>query len=532
MNYAPKAPVHADERTRSLVVNAYDPFEIRDLVPDSRTIDHPDWNVVVKWTDDTAQLLRNMGFDAPYRPRKWPGIYQPEPHQLDMINFQLQYFRCFNLSEMGTMKTAPSLWAADLLMKQGKVRKVLILSPLSTLTRVWQQEIFDVCMHRTCVIVHGTEEQRRKSLDANVDFYILNHDGVKIAWLKKTLRKRRDIDLVIVDEGGEFRNKTDKFDSLEEMLRTDQRVWWLTGTPCPNGPEDAWTQCRIINPNGVPAHRGTWKRMTMFQVSQFKWVPLKGSEKMVHAAMQPAIRFLKKDVQKNLPKVTTIEFNAPLTKEQITNYNDMKRDMAMSVGTSTITAVHAADQINKLRQTLCGVIKDPKTGNYLPIGFTPRLNVLRQIINSASAKVVVIVPFKGIIEALATELSKPAKGQRTLTVGVLNGDVNIRARDKIIAAFKNTPDPHVLLCHPKVMSHGLNLTEADVTAFWAPIYSNDQFEQVIERFNRKGQLHPMTVARIGGHPLEWAIYKLIDERRLSQKSILDLYRGVVGLPVT
>jgi SNF2 family DNA or RNA helicase len=467
-----------------------------------------------------------MGFDAPYRPRSWPGIYQPEPHQLDMINFHLKHHRCFNLSEMGSMKTAPALWAADLMMKQGKVKKVLVLSPLSTLTRVWQQEIFDVCMHRTCVIVHGTEEQRRAALASDVDFYILNHDGVKIAWLKNLLRKRKDIDLVIVDEGGEFRNKSDKFDSLEFMLRTDQRVWWLTGTPCPNGPEDAYNQCRIINPSAVPSHRGTWKRMTMIQISQFKWVPLKGAEKMVHAAMQPAIRFMKKDVQKNLPPVTTIKFDAPLTKEQITNYNDMKRDMIMSVGTSTISAVHAADQINKLRQVLCGVIKDPKSGNYLPIGFGPRLNVLRQIINGASAKVIVIVPFKGIIEALAKELARPIKGQPVVTVGVLNGDVNIRARDKIISAFKNTPDPHVLLCHPEVMAHGLNLTEADVTVFWAPIYSNDQFEQVIERFNRKGQTRAMTIARIAGHPLEWAIYRLIDERRLNQRSILDLYHNL------
>lgn len=529
MNYMPLAPVYADERTKTLVVNAHDPFEIRGLIPQSRTLDHPDWNVAVRWTDDTAQLLRNMGFDAPYRPRNWPGIYQPEPHQLEMINFQLAHKRCFNLSEMGTMKTAPALWAADLLMKQGKVRKALIVTPLSTVRGVWLQEIFDVCMHRVAAVVHGTEEQRRKALDAPADFYIVNHDGIKITWLKNLLRKRKDIDLVIVDEGGEFRNKTEKFKSLEFMIRSDQRVWWLTGTPCPNAPTDAWTQCQIINPGGVPAHMGTWKRMTMIQFSQFVWKPLKGSEKMVHAAMQPAIRFLKKDVQKNLPKVTTIKFDAPLTKEQINTYNDMKRDMSMDVGNHTITAVHAADQINKLRQVLCGVVKHPQTGDYLPIGFAPRLNVLRQIIDSASAKVVVIVPFKGIIQALAKELSKLTPGRKQLKVGVLNGDVPIRQREKIIQDFKHG-GTDLLLCHPKVMSHGLNLTEADVTAFWAPIYSNDQFEQVIERFNRKGQTRPMTVARIGGHPLEWSIYKLVDEHRLAQKTILDLYKSVVGLP--
>lgn len=524
------APCFADERTKSLVVNAWDPFEIRDLIPDSRTLDHPDWNVVVRWTDDAAQLLRNMGFDAPFRPRHWPGIYQPQPHQLEMINFQCAHKKCFNLSEMGTMKTAPALWTADKLMKEGKIAKCLIITPLSTMETVWQQGIFDTCMHRTCAIVHGTEEQRRKALDAPVDFYILNHDGVKIAWLKNYLRKRKDINLIIVDEGGDFRNSgTEKYKGLVHIIRDDQRLIWMTGTPFPNEPVDAWAQCRIVNPTTVPSHMGTFKRMTMYKQSQFKWVALKNHEQTVFRAMQPAIRFQKKDVNLNLPPCTTIKFNSPLSKEQLDAYNDMKRDMIANVGKEVITAVHAADQIGKLRQILCGVVKHPKTGAYVPLDFKPRLAVLRQIIESSQSKVVVIVPFKGILEALAKELEKPVPGGKVIKVGILNGDVPRLKRVAIINAFKHG-ELNVLLCHPKVMSHGLNLTEADVTAFWAPIYSNDQFEQVIERFNRMGQKFSMTVARIAAHPMEWAIYKLIDNRRLNQASILNLYRQTIGLP--
>jgi SNF2 family DNA or RNA helicase len=528
MTFQPKAPVFADERTKSLVVNAWDPFELRDLIPDSRTIDHPDWNVAVKWTDDSAQLLRNMGFDAPFRPRHWPGIYQPLPHQLDMINFQLLHRKCFNLSEMGTMKTAPALWTADLLMKRGEVKKVLIVTPLSTMETVWQQGIFDTCMHRTCVIVHGDEQHRRNMLAADVDFYIINHDAMKIVWLKNYLRKRMDIQMVIVDEGGDFRNAgTEKYKGLDYIIRNDQRLIWMTGTPCPNEPVDAWSQCRIVNPAMVPAHVGTFKRMTMYKQSQFKWVKLKGAEQTVFKAMQPAIRFQKKDLNLNLPPVTTIKFSANLSKEQLDAYGTMKRAMIADIGTKTISAVHAADQIGKLRQILCGVVKSAD-GSYLPLDFHPRLKVLRQIIESSSSKVVVIVPFKGILEALAKELEKPVPGGKTIKVGILNGDVSRKRRVEIITDFKHAEYPNVLLCHPKVMSHGLNLTEADITAFWAPIYSNDQFEQVIERFNRMGQKHKMTIARIGAHPMEWAVYRLIDDRRLSQATILDLYRQIAG----
>jgi hypothetical protein len=62
--------------------------------------------------------------------------------------------------------------------------------------------------------------------------------------------------------------------------------------------------------------------------------------------------------------------------------------------------------------------------------------------------------------------------------------------------------------------------------FYAPIYSNDEVEQVNERFNRAGQTRSMTIVRIGAHPLEWAIYKQTDTRKQAQNSILELYDTV------
>ena len=108
----------------------------------------------------------------------------------------------------------------------------------------------------------------------------------------------------------------------------------------------------------------------------------------------------------------------------------------------------------------------------------------------------------------------------------MNGDVTPKQRDKIVLDFKTQQDPHVLLCHPRVMSHGLNMTEADMTIFYAPIYSNDEYQQVIERFNRAGQTRKMTIVRIGAHPLDWEIYKMIDNKKATQNSILDLYKTV------
>jgi hypothetical protein len=36
----------------------------------------------------------------------------------------------------------------------------------------------------------------------------------------------------------------------------------------------------------------------------------------------------------------------------------------------------------------------------------------------------------------------------------------------------------------------------------------------------------MTIIRIGAHPLDWEIYKLVDQKKVVQNSILDLYKTV------
>lgn len=513
----------AHPQTRSLIVKADDPFALRDLLPDSRSLGHADYNVAVKHTLETTKILRNIGLSAPAPIRydyKWPGKFVPYAHQVDSAEFLTLHKRAFILSEMGTGKTSSTLWAADWLMTHGYVRKALIISPLSTLDRVWKNEVFDTLMHRIASVVHGTQAQRLEALDVDADFYILNHDGVTIKPIAEEIRRRPDIDLIILDEASMFRNHdTKKYKALVKMVREDQRLWLLTGTPCPNAPTDAWALARLVSPAKVPPYLGTFRRQTMMQISQFKWMPRPEAYTVAYAAMQPAVRFKKADCI-DLPPVVTEERSCDLTSEQKKMFDAMRHDMQIEAKGAQINAVNAADKINKLRQILCGAVKDPVTDEYMHIPHEKRLSVLLECIEQASAKVLVVVPFKGIIYELAKEVGKH------YSVGVLNGDVSLNQRNDIIAQFKHSPDPHVLLCHPKVMSHGLNLTEADTLVFYAPIYSNDEAQQVVERFNRPGQKNKMTVIRLGAHKLEWDIYRMVEGKRVTQESILSLYKSI------
>lgn len=513
--------------TKSLLINVVDPLHVRDLIPQSKLLKHDQFNMVVRHTSETTRVLKNLGIHAPMPAAidyNWPGKYKPMAHQRAIVDFYLNNPRAFNLCPPGLGKTASSLWAADALMRKGVVRRCIVLAPLSTLERVWQQEIFDVLMHRRCVIVHGSADRRRAAMASDAHFYVINHDGIMHREVRDFIRQDPLDTMVIVDEGSLFRNgSSQRFRALEAATKQAKWLWWLTGTPCPNAPTDAWAQARIVSPQRVPQFMGRFRAQTMAQVSQYKWMPRNGSSDIVFNALQPAIRFEKKDCW-DLPPMVIIDHVAQLTPEQVRHVKTMKNDAVLSKQRGgLITAVNAADKINKLRQILGGSIKDAddetlNAPDYVEIPHGPRTALTLELIEQAQGKAIVIAPFIGMMTALKRDIERAG-----YSVGLLNGRVSPGARNKIIREFKETADPHVLLCHPQVMAHGLNLTEADVLIFYAPIYSNDQYLQVIERINRAGQTRPMTVARIAAHPIEWEIYKMVDLRKKGQDDILSLY---------
>jgi SNF2 family DNA or RNA helicase len=510
--------------TKSVVLKLRDPSRVLTFFPRlGRLIDADEGNVQIKHTLETTLKLNELGINVPspilYQ-YNWPGKYTPFEHQRPMADFHIRNAKNLNLSEMGVGKSFATLWAADYLMSVGEVQKALILAPLSILETIWKQDIFDVLMHRSSVVTHGDRDYRLNALTMDVDFYIANHDMIAHQEVAKLVRKRKDIDLIILDEASFFRNHRNiSYKFFAWATENKKRIWLLTGTPCPNAPSDAWALARLVSPSRVPKFFGTFHRMTMFQVSQYKWRPIKGSEQIVFDALQPAWRVRKKDCI-SLPSLTVSNRQTQLTAEQQKQFKLMRDFMIMQHKTTKITAVNAADAIIKLRQICCGSVKNGDNV-YETIDHSTRLKELISVVNEASAKVIVIVPFKGITRSLEAELAKH------FSLAVLNGDVSIKERNRVIRAFKSEPDPHMLLCHPQVMAHGLNLTEADTTIFYAPIYSHDQYAQVIERFNRAGQTRKMTVVRIAAHSFEWDIYNLLDNRALSQDSILKLYEKVI-----
>ena len=141
----------------------------------------------------------------------------------------------FCLNGMGSGKTLSVLWAFDFLRSQGAVRRMLVVSPLSTLERTWGDEIFGSFPHLTFTTLHGAAAKRLKLIATDFDVYIINHDGIKNPAVLAALKERDDIDVVSVDEIASFRNSsTERYKALAKLIKGKPWVWGLTGTPTPN----------------------------------------------------------------------------------------------------------------------------------------------------------------------------------------------------------------------------------------------------------------------------------------------------------
>ena len=75
-----------------------------------------------------AQVLGIKNVPSPMsRDYAYPGLYKPFDHQRVTSEFLSVRQRAFCFNEAGTGKTSSVIWAADYLMSQGLVKRVLII---------------------------------------------------------------------------------------------------------------------------------------------------------------------------------------------------------------------------------------------------------------------------------------------------------------------------------------------------------------------------------------------------------------------
>lgn len=505
---------------KALLLRLKEPHRVTAVIPKSKVVGQN--QVVVHWGLDEAQVLKNLRIkDVPspiLRDYDWPGLHKPFDHQKTSASFLTLHKRAFCLSEQGTGKTGSVIWAADYLMRHGRVRRALVICPLSIMDSAWRADLFKFAMHRQVDIAHGNAEKRREVINGTAEFVIINYDGVEV--VVDDIEKA-GFDLIVVDEANAYKNaQTKRWKILNALLRPDTWLWMLTGTPAAQSPADAYGLAKLVNPNNVPRFFTTFKDMVMYKAGQFRWVPKPSATQTVYKALQPAIRFTKAECL-DLPEMTYVNRQVALTAQQEKYYKLMKKQMIIEAGGEEITAVNAAVNLSKLLQLSCGAVYSD-TGETIEFDIKNRYAVLKEVIDETDKKVLVFAPFKNAIELITNKLR--ADGYET---EVIQGDVPAGKRAEIFRNFQDTPSPRVLVIQPQSASHGVTLTAADTVVWWGPTSSLETYEQANARVHRAGQRHPTTVVRLIGSNAERHVYQMLDTKKDVHTQVVDLYKRLL-----
>jgi SNF2 family DNA or RNA helicase len=506
------------EKAKALALKLNNPARVLETIPTAKQMNVKGVDIVVAPHNlDEVRVLRNLGFNAPspiLHYYDWPGQYKPYEHQRMTSAFLTLHHKGLVLNEIGTGKTQSALWASDYLMSVGAIKKVLIISPLSTLERVWADAIFKEFTHRNFVTLHGTSERRKKLLKTDVDYYIVNHDGFNII----SDEAKGKFDLVIVDEAAVLRNpSTQRFKVMRKWMDANPttRLWLMTGTPTPNDPTDAWALSKLVDSPFCTKTYTSFREQVMMKIGQWKYVPRPESVEIVKHILQPAVRYTR-DECFDLPDTIVQTRKVDLTDEQKKHYQQMLKHFTTEMQTEgTITAVNEAVKIQKLVQIACGVAYGDD-GSNIQIDCSPRVNVVKEIIEEAGDKVIVFVPLTGTLHMLHKELSKH------WSVEYVNGEVSAHKRNEIFYNFQEQKDPKILIAHPATMAHGLTLTSASTIIWYGPITSNEQYVQANGRIERIGKRHVSNVIHIESTDLEYKMYERLKNKQKLQGLLLDL----------
>lgn len=459
----------------------------------------------------------------------WPAFQGRKPfsHQKTTVAMAIANKRCYILNDMGTGKTLSALWACDILITARKIRRVLVVSPLSTMRSVWYNEISLNIPHRRAAIAHGTRPQRLAALKSQADFVIINHDGIKI--LENEIIGEQ-FDVIIIDELTAFKSHGSERSKCMKRIadaqyrhknpsrRGDGGVWGMTGEITPNAPTEAFFQCQIVNPQNewLPRYFGQFRDACMVQINEMVWVPKPEAPNIVAMCAQPAIRFTR-DQCLDLPDTTYITLETPLSADQQSYYDRMRKEAMVECEQGTVTAANAAVLLNKLLQISAGAVKTVD-GSVIEIGCDERINALMELFEETpQKKMVVFATYRASIELLLKEMTK-----RGVRCAAIHGDVSQTVRASLIDRFQRG-DLQMLILQPQSSAHGITLTAASTIVWFSLIPSNELHQQGNARIVRAGQTRKTFIYYFVSTKAERHIARILQTKGDMSREVLKLF---------
>jgi hypothetical protein len=403
--------------------------------------------------------------------------------------------RSFVLSEWRTGKTRAALWAADFLLEQHPEWKCLVVSDLKAIQDTWAQEITGHFLgKRSYELLLGPAAKRLELLNRPADFYLVNHDGLRV--MSSSLLQKR-FAIILFDETTYKSHSGLTYKAAKDLSRWAQHVHVLTAEPTSKSPLDAYCVKTLCQPDcGLTYTR--WKNQTTCQDGYFpgQRKPLAGAEQMVADLLSPSIRITQEQVF-TPTKLNSWYLKAELSDEQRRYMRELRKELLINIDGGKIDAVNMAALRTKLIQISCGVVYDTDHIHHR-IDASPRCDLLKKLIKGISGRKIVFTPFISTNKLLYDEIS-----------GSIVYEGTRENKDKAMNDWKYS-EGCVLLSHPSPIARGIDLAVCNVIIWYGPVDRTEFFTQACERINGINQTKPRYVIRMYGCSIEKEIYDRLD----------------------
>nr|DAR48103.1 MAG TPA: Chromatin remodeling complex ATPase [Caudoviricetes sp.] len=445
--------------------------------------------------------------------------YNPHEYQTYATNFILEHPVVAVLLEMGLGKSVITLTAIyELILNRFEIQKVLVIAPLRVARDTWPAEIekWEHLTGLTYSVAIGTEAERLAALRRPAHLYLINRENVD--WLITKSGIPFDFDMVVIDELSSFKSHAAKrFKSLLKVRPTVKRMVGLTGTPSSNGLMDLWAEFRTLDMGQRLGRYITQYRMNFFvpdkrnQQIVFSYKPKPGAEDAIYQQISDITISMKSADFLQMPKCVINEVEVKLSEKERTIYDELKREMVVSLGEEEIDASNAATLSGKLLQMANGAIYNEEK-SVLHI-HDRKLDALEDLIEGANGKPVLVAYwYKHDLERIKKRF--PVREIQTSKdiIDWNNGNISLAA------------------IHPASAGHGLNLQSGGSTLIWFGLtWSLELYQQTNARLWRQGQTSTVIIHHIiSKDTIDEDVMKALKKKEKAQGNLIDAVKARIG----
>ena len=415
-----------------------------------------------------------------------------------------------------------------------EVTRVLLVAPLLVAEETWPHEI-EEWEHTRCLsyeVLTGSAERRATRARIPADIHIVNKEN--LPWLVEFWGDDFPYDCLVIDESSCFRNPSKRnkpskkaveayaldpehtpkpkgsitrFGALCKVRKHFDKVILLTGTPCPNGLMDLWSQMYLVDfgerlGSKFSAFRSRWFESDYMG---YKWTPRPGAMEQITSRIADVTFSMRAEDWLTLPERIDNHIWVELPPKVLKQYKEFERKMILEE--HDIEAVNNGVLTGKLLQCATGSVYR-EDGTFVEL-HDLKLQALDALIEEAAGNPVLV--------AYSYQFDLEKLRHRYKGAEVLGENPGCVAR-------WNRGEIPVLLAHPASASFGLNLQHGgSITVWYGLPWSLEHYIQFNARLLRSGQTASSVIIHhiVARDTVDERVLVALEDKAADQNAVIE-----------